>query len=133
MKTTEQVSSLINCLTNDEDLRQDLWVHYLSGNHTDSFSDQLDKLTSDYSDDLKVKHALWQLIKNPPTGRFADILKEFTDFERSIMCMLAIGLTIDKIAAYKGINQVRIRQAISSIRYNCSWDKHYGIKETLNR
>lgn len=133
MTTVDRVSKIINCLTNDEDIRQDLWVHYLSGNPIDSFSNFLDKVKLEHDKELYVKYAVWSLIKNPPSENFYKVLEEFSDFERSIMCLLAIGLSIDKISTYKGINQVRIRQAISSIRYNIAWDKHYGIKEELDR
>jgi hypothetical protein len=133
VRTVQEVSNLINCLTNNEDLRQDLWVLYLSGKPLESLPDHLEQLNAEYTEDQKVKDAMWQLIKNPPSESLYEILEEFTDFERSIMCLLALGLSIDKIALFKGINQVRIRQAISSIRYNSSWDKYYGIKEKLNR
>jgi hypothetical protein len=41
---TQEVRQLINCLTNDEDARQELWVHYLSGNSVDSFVSRLDEI-----------------------------------------------------------------------------------------
>lgn len=132
MRPTEEVQSLINCLTNDEDLRQDLWIHYLSGNPVESFARHLDKLRIEYSDDIELKRSIWFLVNNPPSKKLTELLDHFTDFEKSIICMLMLGLDIQKISAIKGIGEVRIRQAISAIRYNSIWSI-YGIKERLNR
>ena len=129
MKPLEQVSCLINSLTNDEDLRQELWVHYLNGNPPDSFSRQLEKIRIEYSDDLELKQSLWNILTNPPSEKFTKVLSHFTDFERSILCFLMLGLTIEAISSVKGICEVRIRQSIANIRYNGIWEKAYGIKE----
>lgn len=133
MKPTDKVSNLINCLTNDEDLRQELWVHYLSGNPVDSFSQHLQKIQVEYGEDTQVKTAVWQLINNPPSEKLEGILDHFTDFERGIICLLMLGLTVENISTVKGISQVRIRQSISSIRYNKCWEDEYGIKKELIR
>ena len=37
----------INRLTNDEDIRQDLWVFFLEGNSPFSFQEYLDKIKQD--------------------------------------------------------------------------------------
>lgn len=124
MKPTDQVSNLINCLTNDDDLRQDLWVHYLSGNTVDTFSMHLEKLHTEYAEDEQLKAAIWNLITNPPSEKLQSVLIHFTDFERSIICLLMLGLTPDNISSVKGISQVRIRQSISSIRYNRIWSQY---------
>jgi hypothetical protein len=129
----EAVGTLINCLTNNEDLRQDLWVHYLSGNPTDSLVTHLQKISDDYSEDLKVKHAIWQLISSPLSEKFPDFLSSFTEFEQSIICLLMLGLSIQQISKHEGISEVRIRQTVSSIRYNVVWRQFYGIEEAPDR
>lgn len=128
MRPTAEVDSLINCLTSDEDLRQDLWIHYLSGNSVESFSSHLDKVRIEYSDDLKLRNAIWQLIHNPPSEKLTSILDNFTDLERSMICLLMLGLSAKEISVIKGISEVRIRQSIASIRYNQCWSI-YGIEE----
>jgi len=128
MRPMEEVNSLINCLTSDEDIKQELWVHYLSGNAVESFASHLSKIRTEYSDDLELKKSIWQLINNPPSDKLMGILDNFTEFERSIICLLMLDLSIDKISIVKGINEVRIRQSIASIRYNTCWSV-YGIKE----
>jgi len=129
VRPMEEVSSLINCLTSNEDMRQELWVHYLGGNSVDSFASYLQKISFEYSEDTQLREAIWQLINNPPSNKLASVLKEFSDFERSIICLLMLGQDVGNISAIKGINQVRIRQTISSIRYNSVWDKYYGTEE----
>ncbi len=129
----EAVGTLINCLTNNEDLRQDLWVHYLSGNSADSFVSHLEKISVEYSEDLKVKHAIWNIIHSPLSEQFPEFLNNFSDFEQSIICLLMLGLSVQQISHHEGISEVRIRQTVSNIRYNISWGQFYGIKETSDR
>jgi len=130
VETPEKVNQLINCLTNNEDHRQELWVHYLSGNPIDSFAHHLQKISTEYSDSHHVKEAIWFLINNPPSEQLLELLKSFSEFERSILCLLILGFDVEHISKHKGISQVRIRQCIASIRYNNAW---YGIKETSDR
>lgn len=129
MEKLEAVGILINCLTQNEDLRQDLWVHYLSGNPTDSFIIHLEQIVSEYSDDLKLKYSLWDIYKNPPSEKLQEFLSNFSDFEQSIMCSLMLGFDIEQIAVHRGISEVRIRQTVSNIRYNIMWEHYYGTKE----
>lgn len=134
MGPTDPVSNLINCLTNDEDLRQDLWVCYLSGTPVESFESRLERLKVEYSDDIELREAIWQLIKNPPSEALSTTLeKNFTDYERSIICCLMLGLEVSKISYIKGISEVRIRQSIATIRYNSCWEVMYGTEEKSNR
>jgi len=132
MKPADRVNSLINCLTNDEDLRQELWIFHLSGNPVESFAYHLDKLKLEYSDDIELKKNIWFLINNPPSENLINLLENFTEFERSLICLSMLGLPVDKIAEVKGISQVRIRQSIATIRYNECWSK-YGTQEKSNR
>lgn len=134
MEPTDKVSNLINCLTNDEDLRQDLWVSYLSGSPVESFESRLERIKVEYSDHIKLREAIWDLIKNPIPEKLEQMLNNtFTDYERSIITCLMLGLSVDEISRGKGISEVRIRQSIATIRYNRCWEVMYGTKEKLNR
>ena len=133
MKTTAEVSHLINCLTNNDDLRQELWVYYLDGNPVESFANHLEKMSVALEDDTIVRESLWKLLKNPPNAEFQSFLEHFTDFERSLIIVLMLGLTVERISEHKSISQVRIRQAITAIRYNQAWEVYYGIKEESDR
>lgn len=129
MDLKTQASNLINCLTNDEDFRQELWVYHLDGNPIESLPDYLNKLKLERSDDFKLKKAIHQIIQNPLSDNVLEFLDNFTDFERSIICLSMLDLTIERIASIKGISEVRIRQTIANIRYNSIWEKYYGIKK----
>lgn len=125
-----RVNCLINNLTQDEDMRQELWLHYLSGHSVDSFTAHLKKIKEEYSEDEKLKQAVWSLIQNPLPDNLSSILESFSEYEKSIICFLMLGLDVAQISAMKGISEVRIRQTISSIGYNECWSK-YGTQETL--
>jgi len=130
---TEQVSKLISCLTEDEDKRQDLWVHYLSGNPTSTLASYLEKINQEYSQHSELQDLLWQVFVNPPSDRFKTLLSNFSEVEQSVICLLSLGLTVSRISEYKGISEVRIRQLISIVRYNEVWEELYGIKEATDR
>ena len=133
MSPTEQVSKLINCLTKDEDQRQDLWVHYLSGHCPSTFASHLEKLNKEYSIDSDMQAVLWDVFVNPPSDKFKELLNNFSPIEQSIVCLLAIGLTISELSQYKGISEVRIRHVIQVIRYNGCWEELYGVSTRTKR
>lgn len=134
MKPLETISNLINCLSNDEDVRQDLWVMYLSGTPVEKLNARLAEIKADYTEDLELQKSIWDLIQNPPREELSQLVeKNFTDYERSVICCLMLGLDAGKISDIKGISQVRIRQSIATIRYNRCWEEFYGIKEKPDR
>jgi hypothetical protein len=111
-----------------------MWVCYLSGTPIESLESRLERIQVEYSDDIELRKSLWQLIKNPPSETLSLALeKNFTDFERSIICCLMLGLNASKISNIKGISEVRIRQSIATIRYNDCWEVIYGTKEKSDR
>lgn len=134
VKPLETVSTLINSLSNDEDIRQDLWVIYLSGTPIEQLNARLAKIKAEYSEDLELQKSIWNLINNPPRQELYNLIQtSFTDYERSIICCLMLGLNSSKISEIKGISQVRIRQTIATIRYNKCWEEFYGTEEKPNR
>lgn len=134
MRSADTVSSLINCLTDDEDVRQDLWVHYLSGQPVESLEARLVRIKAEYGEDLELQHSIWALLNDPPSEELSTILENnFTDYERTIICLLMLGLDSSAISDVKGISQVRIRQSIATIRYNRCWEEAYGTKEKSDR
>lgn len=132
MDSLKQVGNLINCLTKDEDLRQELWVHYLSGNDVDSFVSHLEQIKLEYNQDLELKRHIWTLLNRPLNRHISDIMRHFTELEKSILCLIMLGLSVPNIAQIKGASEVRIRQLIASIRYNECWSTFYGTQEKAN-
>ena len=133
MEATNQVSSLINWLTNDEDKRQELWLYYLEGNELPTLASHLYKLENSYSADYQIQVLLWDAFKNPPSDKFKVLLSHFSEIERQIVCLLALGLSISQISGYKGISEIRIKQVISIIRENDCWEELYGTEKETNR
>lgn len=134
MRPLNEVSHLINCLSKDEDIRQDLWVSYLSGTPIESLDARLARITAEHSLETELQEAIWQLIENPPSEELSTLIaNNFTDYERSIIFCLMLGLTSSRISVLKGISQVRIKQSIATIRYNKCWEEAYGTKEKSNR
>lgn len=133
MISLDEVSNLINYLSNDEDVKQDLWVSYLSGTPVESLDARLVRIKVECAEDLELQKSIWNLLKNPISEELDTfIVKNFTDYERSIVCLLMLGCDSSKISEIKGISQVRIKQSIATIRYNKAWEV-YGIKKELNR
>lgn len=134
MRRLEQISNLINYLSNEEDIRQDLWVSYLSGTPVESLESRLVEIKKEYSEDIELQKSIWSIMKNPPSEHFLAAIKDnFTEYEKSIICYIMLGFDSNKIADIKGISQVRIKQSIATIRYNNFWKEVYGIKEKPDR
>ena len=133
MSSTDQVSQLINCLTNDEDQRQDLWVHYLSGHSPSTFADHLEKINREFYADSYLQNLLWDIFKNPPSDKFKQLLDTFSQIEQSVVCLLALGLTVSELSKYKGISEIRIKHVISIVKEKDCWEELYGAKETTDR
>lgn len=133
MKPAETVNSLINCLTNDEDYRQELWAHYLNGNPLSSLSSYLDKISQEESVSLELKSILWRAFVNPPSDKFYKLLSYLSEIERSVACLLALGLTVSEISRYKGISSIRIKQVIAILKENNCWEELYGTEKAINK
>ena len=132
MGPTDKVNQLINRLTKDEDRRQDLWMYYLSGNAASTFSSHLDKLNREFNADSQLQELLWSVFKNPPSDKFKELLNNFSDIEQSVVCLLALGLTVSQLSLYKGISEIRIRHVISVVKENDCWEELYGVEKTTN-
>lgn len=119
MKKTEtsQTQRLISDLTNNEDYQQELWVHYLEGNSPDTFLPFLNRLLIEH----KLSHEFKKI--STQCNAIIDLLHEFSEFEKSVIICVLLGLSTKDIADYKHISEVRVVQAISAIRYNPFWAK----------
>lgn len=107
---------------------------YLSGTPVEQLNTRLAQIKADYTEDLELQKSIWNLIQNPPREELSQLVQEnFTDYERSVICCLMLGLDASKISDIKGISQVRIRQSIATIRYNKCWEEFYGTKEKPDR
>lgn len=119
---------LINLLTNDEDLRQDLWICHLSGTPMASLKKQSEQLKFEQKVEEDFNHAIFDFIKSPLSE---SLVNNFTDLELSIIFHLAVGHDIITISRYKGITEVRVRQMIASIKSSNAWDDIWRSREIL--
>jgi hypothetical protein len=116
-----KVQSLINSLTDDEDLRQELWLHFLSGAADHSLVNQLevlhihDKITNDFQSRLEVFTLF-------PLSDIAEAALQLLDVaERQVVFLLVLGLSVMEIAEYKGTSPIRVHQTVASIRASQAW------------
>ncbi len=124
MKKSQQslIFQTIKSLTNDEDYRQQLWVHHLSGDSSAVLDDRLIRIKQEDKLYYKLQEAVWSMYKDPPSPELLMFLKSFSEFEQSIMFLLLMGLSVNEVSKYKGISLVRIRQIITAIRNNPVWE-----------
>jgi len=133
MKNIESMKLYINSLSEDEDIKQSLWVHVLSGNPINTLSTYLNKIKLETAIETQLQIKIQVLLKNLESNKFTEILLNFSDFEKSLICLLILGLKTEEISKIKGISEVRIRQSIATIKYNSCWEKYYGFKKAPNR
>ena len=129
MKTSDLVQMHINSLTEDNDLRQELWVTYLEGASLSDLSDQKIKIEQEEQKYQQMKSAFQYILDNPPSDFFHEILSNFTSVEQEVLCMLALGCEINEISQYNSISEVRLRQMVVNIRNSNIWEEIYGTQE----
>jgi len=127
-----QVQKRVNRLTDDEDERQDLLLSYLSGLSPDTFSVKLTNIRVKSKEKQLLEVAAYQLMNTPAGEDLIDQMRRFSDLEKDIILYLTLGFTPQTISRYKGIGCVRVKQVISVIRSNPSWEKYLdGIKKKI--
>ena len=114
---------LIENLTEDEDIRQELWVHFLSGHGHPSFIAKLEILYLQRAVVLEYQRLIAYSLHFPLPADLEAELKQFAPVEYSVLIMVALGFSIDQIAKYKDICPIRLRQLVLSIRGSNIWDK----------
>lgn len=123
----KSVQLKIEKLTDDEDKRQELWLHYVSGNCVNSLTEKLAKVEHENMLQEKFRNAVADMYRKPPTETTVKFLGNFTDFERSIIFLLLLGFSVHEVAEYKGISYTRIKQSIVAISKHSAWEE-YGTQ-----
>jgi len=119
---------IINHLTDNEDIRQELWVRYLEGTPLHA----LPCIFKNIQQTHLIEESLEQIFQELTEGPHWTILcKHFTDLELSIILLLTAGHDIIEISRYKGIAEVRIRQILSVIRSNKVWEEKWRLNDAL--
>ena len=124
-----QIFQIINDLTKDDDYRQELWCQYLSGAPITILNDTLTDIKKNSECYARLQEAIWITYKNPPSPELLDFLSNFTEFERSIMFLLMVGLSADEVSKYKDISTIRVMQVVSTIKNNPVWKDKWPLKD----
>ena len=122
MNPHNQTMELINNLTSNEDMRQDLWVIYLSDKSTD-LVDSLKRLYDENRLDNKVQRELWRIAMTQPTEYLVTFLNNFSDFEQSFMILLMLGQSLEDIAQQRDMSILRVQQVLTAIRNSNAWEQ----------
>jgi len=112
---------LINSLTSDEDQRQELWVHYLSGNSANTFVHFLQQIKIKDDAERELQKTIWKIIADESHSSLLNTITHFSEFERELIVLLMIGISANTISGYKGITEIRIKQAIANIKNSGKW------------
>lgn len=114
---------LINSLTPDEDLRQDLWVAYLDGAPNNALPVLLASLSSYQHIEASFKQQIQSVISYPLADHH---LSSLTDIQRIIVCLLMLGCDLSIISAYNGITEVKVTEILVALQ-----EGKHGTEEKL--
>jgi len=119
------VNQLISALTSNKDLRQDLWVCYLSHEIDSTFSNKLQQLSLIEKVEQAALHNYQNLIDLEIPQ---DLLSELSDLQCQILFMTILGYTPEQVGRYNGVKQVVIAKEMAGLIQHPLWVQH-GIKK----
>ena len=121
-----KVEQLINSLAHDEDIKQDLWLDYLTGIDLNLLVFKAYQHKLKYHSQSVDNSFLNDLLHNPPAKEF---IEKFTDYEKELMCLFALGYNIGEVCVHLGISLVGVKQLLSTIRSKKAWDNIWLLKD----
>lgn len=126
----QEIMLLINNLTDNKDHRQDLWVHYLSGNSKASLSQYLKTIRSYEDSEIhRVADTVCWLLHYHGEYEFQLFLEGFSELEQTIMCLLAIGCSVQEISQYRNLSIIRVQQVVTTIRNHSKWENKWHLND----
>jgi len=115
---------LISALTKNEDLRQDLWVAYLSGEIHSTFYSKLQQLSISQDIEKRASQSLHDILDlNIPQ----DVLDQLSDLQCSILFMTILGYNLEQVGRYNEVEQAIIDQEMVGLIKHPVWEM-YGSK-----
>jgi len=118
------VQALISTLTKNEDLRQDLWVAYLSGEIHSTFYSKLQQLSISQDIEKRASQSLHDILDlNIPQ----DVLDQLSDLQCSILFMTILGYNLEQVGRYNEVEQAIIDQEMVGLIKHPVWEM-YGSK-----
>lgn len=123
-----KISKLINTLSNSEDVRQDLWLDYLSGVEPSTLFYRAHQHRLRYRVQSENQLLDSQILSTPPSDKF---MKLYTDTERELMYLITSGYNVGEICVHLGINQVGLERLLSSIKSKRMQEETWLSKDHL--
>jgi hypothetical protein len=115
------IHRLISVLTKNEDLRQDLWVSYLSGEIDSTFSSKLQQLSISKDIEQKASNSLQDILD---LNISQDVLGQLSDLQCSILFMTILGYNLEQVGRYNQVEQVVIDEEMVSLTKHPVWVQH---------
>jgi len=120
------IHRLISALTKNEDLRQDLWVSYLSGEIDSTFSSKLQQLSISKDIEQRASSSFQDILD---LNISQDVLDQLSDLQCSILFMTILGYSLEQVGRYNEVEQVIIDEEMVNLTKHPVWVKH-GFKTT---
>jgi len=127
-KNQKKVEQLINSLAHNEDIKQDLWLDYLTGTDLSLLVFKAYQHKLKYYSQTVDNVLLNDLLYNPPKEEF---IEKFTDCEKELMCLFALGYNIGEVCVHLGISLVGVKQLLSTIQSKKTWSEKWLSRDLL--
>jgi hypothetical protein len=114
----EMVHRLILVLTKNEDLRQDLWVSYLSGEIISTFCSKLKQLSLHQDVEKTAANSLQHILDLDIPQ---DALNQLSDLQCSILFMLCLGYNLEQVGRYNAIKQTTVDKEAIDLSKHPVW------------
>lgn len=126
----KQACDIIESLTQDEDLRGELWLLFLSGCDPENLYAELQMVMWERQITDQISTVAFHIATS--NSAFTQALDFLSPIERSVLVLVAAGVAIDTIAWYKSISPLRVKQILFSIQRSPIWNSLYrgqNVKE----
>lgn len=108
--------------TEDEDVRQDVWVAILETGDTDA-SAHLARILLEKNQREEMQERVVSLIFSQPSNKIMFILDRLSPNQQSVALMIMLGYPIDYIARYKNMCNLRFAQTLRCIAKHEAWEE----------
>ncbi len=126
------IQEKIDKLSLDEDDKQDLWLAYLQDPDV-NFSNTLDNIKFNKLIQEKISANIVACFYSINHDYTHEALDAFTEFERSILILLMVGLSMEQISRYKMIGMLRLQQMLNNISTHPIWEELHAKEKTKYR
>jgi hypothetical protein len=126
------IKSKIDLLSHNDDERQDLWVSYLEDPECD-FSSKLLEIKNKNEEKELIIFNIVHIMSSHPSPEMIELLDNFTELERSVLILIALGFNKEQISKYKMIDAMRLQQLMDNLSTHPIWEKFLAKEKTKCR